>query len=137
MQDVPRRPQTVVAFDEEHIAVPGISGRAYGESAEHLNAVHLKNVPCMADIARLKQEKSGVIWIDLRAIEHKVLCRTDEGNGRLDIVEAAGLVAEVLALELDDGEVGPHVRVPSYRVRESGESTSPDATRTIAAMLAT
>src|SRR4029453_17985066 len=83
----------------------------------------------MADIARLKQEKSGVIWIDLRAIEHKVLCRTDEGNGRLDIVEAAGVRAEVLARELEDGGVGPHGRVPSYHVRESGESTSPDATK--------
>ena len=53
----------------------------------------------MIDIARLKQEKRGVIWIDVRAIEHKVLCRTDEGNGRLDVVEAARLVAEVLTLE--------------------------------------
>jgi hypothetical protein len=115
MQDVPRCPQTMVTFDEEHIAVPAISGRAYGESAEHLNAVHLKNVPCMADIARLKQEKSGVIWIDLRAIEHKVLCRTDEGNVRLDIVEGAWLVAEVLALELNDGEIAPHVWAPPAR----------------------
>ena len=62
----------------------------------------------MADITRLKQQNRGFRWIDVRTIEYVFLCRTDEGNVGLDVVEAAWLIAEVLPLILNDGEAVPH-----------------------------
>ena len=43
-QDVPGRPQLVMRFDEEHIAVPGIPGRADRQSAVDLRSVDLQEV---------------------------------------------------------------------------------------------
>ena len=79
----------------------------------------------MADVTRLKQQNRGFRWIDLRTVEYVLLCRTDEGNVGLDVVEAAGLIAEVLPLILNDGEAVPHGLHPPA----PGEKMAPPCAR--------
>jgi hypothetical protein len=62
----------------------------------------------VADVTRLKQQHRGFRVIDVGTIEYVFLGRTDEGNVRLDVVEAAWLIAEVLPLMLNDCEAVPH-----------------------------
>jgi hypothetical protein len=75
----------------------------------------------------LKHQERGFTRIDSSAIEGETVRRSGERNVRLDVVKGRWIVAEVLSLEEDDGEVCCHgVDLPSS---ESASGWSASAAR--------
>src|SRR5262245_40149902 len=95
-------------FDQEYVAVPAVSCRADRQPAEHANSIDLEHVAGMIHVPRLEHQERRLARLDVRAVEDERPRPARKRHVRLDVVEDARLVSEMLPLKKDDREVRCH-----------------------------
>src|SRR5262249_59247867 len=90
------------------VAARGAMARDYGQPGEHANSIDLEQVAGMMHVPRLEHQERRLARLDVRAVEDERLRPARKRHVRLDVVEDARLVSEMLPLKKDDREVRCH-----------------------------
>jgi hypothetical protein len=88
----------MMRFQQENVAVPGISAGTGRQPAEYGDVVDAKDVfLAHAHLTRLEHQHGDFTGIHVRAIEGELLGRPYERNVGFDVIESAGVITEMLS----------------------------------------